>query len=148
MKCPYCSYEETKVIETRANENNSIRRRRECVKCERRFTTYEKASCGFFVMKKNGVVEEFDKDKIRSGLIRACNKRPVSRNEINKIINDIEREILDEYGGETIKSSIIGKKAIEKLKKLDQVAYLRFASVFHSYNDIRSFKKELRKLEG
>lgn len=148
MKCPYCSHEETKVRETRANEDNSIRRRRECLKCERRFTTYEKASSGFFVMKKNGIVEEFNKEKIKAGLISACNKRPVSETEMNEMINAIERELLDEHGGETVKSSVIGEKVVEKLKRLDEVAYLRFASVFHSYNDIHSFKKELRKLEG
>lgn len=147
MKCPYCSYGETKVIDSRPTEDNSsIRRRRECLKCQRRFTTYEKVEdIPVFVIKKDGTREPFNKRKILNGLIKACEKRPVSILKIENIADDIEKQIYNSMEQE-VKSSLIGELVMKTLKETDEVAYVRFASVYRQFKDISSFMTELQKI--
>ncbi len=147
MNCPKCNYEESKVVDSRnVDEYNSIRRRRECLKCKNRFTTYEKIEyTPIMVVKKNGLREQFDRDKIIKGMIRACQKRPVSLEQIEKTAEQIEFE-LNNLLEKEIDSSKIGDIVIEKLKELDKIAYVRFASVYREFKDINEFKKELNKL--
>ena len=145
MKCPYCSYSDSKVIDSRpVEENNSIRRRRECLECHARFTTYE--IIDIFqpvVVKKDGAKELFDKNKLLSGLMKACEKRPVSA---ENIADEVEAEILNSLKRE-ITSNAIGELAMEKLRDKDDVAYVRFASVHREFKDIDSFMRELTKLK-
>lgn len=147
MRCLKCGYEESKVIDSRpAEDGMSIRRRRECMKCEYRFTTYEKIeSIPIMVIKKNGIRESFNRDKIINGVLRACEKRPVSIEEIEKIADDIELHISNSLIRE-IKSDEIGKIISEKLKLIDDIAYVRFASVYRQFKDINEFREELNKL--
>lgn len=147
MNCPKCNYEESKVVDSRnVDEYNSIRRRRECLKCKNRFTTYEKIEyTPIMVVKKNGLREQFDRDKVIKGMIRACQKRPVSLEQIEKTAEQIEFELNNSLEKE-IESSKIGDIVIEKLKELDKIAYVRFASVYREFKDINEFKKELNKL--
>lgn len=149
MKCPYCSYGETKVIDSRPTEDNSsIRRRRECLKCQRRFTTYEKVEdIPVFVIKKDGTREPFNKRKILNGLIKACEKRPVSILKIENIADDIEKQIYNSMEQE-VKSSLIGELVMKTLKETDEVAYVRFASVYRQFKDISSFMTELQNTQG
>ncbi|MCI6731937.1 MAG: transcriptional regulator NrdR [Lachnospiraceae bacterium] len=147
MKCPYCGTDNTKVIDSRPSDENSvIRRRRQCDSCGRRFTTYEKVeTIPLMVIKKDNNREPFDRSKIESGIIRACHKRPVSTEAINDAVNLIESQIFTIEVKE-IQSSLIGEMVMEQLKKLDEVAYVRFASVYREFRDVNSFLAELEKL--
>lgn len=148
MNCPKCGYYESKVVDSRnVDEYNSIRRRRECLKCRNRFTTYEKIEyTPIIVIKKNGIREQFDRDKVIKGMIRACQKRPVTLEQIEKIAEEIEFELNNSLEKE-IESSKIGDILIEKLKQIDKISYVRFASVYREFKDINEFKKELNKLK-
>lgn len=147
MKCPYCGSINSEVVETRDSEDlTKIRRRRECVDCKKRFTTYERVeNVDVVVIKKDGRREQFDRNKLRTGIVRACYKTPISIEEIEKIVSEIEQEIRGKEGIE-IESKEIGKMTAEKLKPLSKVAYIRFASVYREFEDIGDFKKELKKL--
>jgi transcriptional repressor NrdR len=147
MRCPFCSYHETKVIETRETGEDITRRRRECLNCEKRFTTYEKMeSFTLRIIKKDGNREAFDKEKLRRGLVKACEKRPITLEQINKATDEIEKALRNK-GVQEIKSSFIGELVMKQLKKLDSVAYIRFASVYRSFQDIQEFEKEVNKLK-
>lgn len=147
MKCPYCGFFESKVIDSRPTEENSaIRRRRECLKCQKRFTTYEKLeSIALVVIKKDQSRQQFDRNKILKGIITACEKRPISLAQMEKVVDDIESELYQSMERE-IESTRIGEKVMEKLKKLDEVAYVRFASVYKRFEDIHTFMDELQGL--
>lgn len=146
MKCPYCSYGETKVIDSRESENGSfVRRRRECIKCGKRFTTYERMERSFVVIKKDMRRESYRRDKLALGIEKACEKRPISQEIIEKMLDEIENE-LQNLGENEIESRIIGDRVTEKLKTLDHVAYIRFASVYKQFEDLSSFEEELEKL--
>ena len=147
MRCPYCGSRETEVVETRDSEDlETIRRRRACLKCEKRFTTYERVeNANLIVIKKDGKREQFNRDKLKNGIFRACEKTTVSIEQIDKIVTEIEREL---RGGETVEveSKKIGQLIANKLKKIDKVAYIRFASVFKRFVDVEDFEKEVQKL--
>ena len=147
MRCPYCSYSESKVIDSRpADEGTSIRRRRECLSCGKRFTTYETVeSLPMVVIKKDGSRQSFDKRKVLGGMIRACEKRPVSLAELEKIADEIEQDLQNSMDRE-ISTADIGERVMEKLRHVDQVAYVRFASVYRQFKDIDTFMAELNKL--
>ncbi|GIQ69824.1 transcriptional regulator NrdR [Xylanibacillus composti] len=147
MKCPYCSYDGTKVLDSRpANENRSIRRRRECEQCQRRFTTFEMVEeAPLIVIKKDGSREEFNRDKMLRGLIRACEKRPVSVEQLDSIVSTVEQEIRRLAHAE-VDSREIGELVMEQLYPVDEVAYVRFASVYRQFKDINMFMKELSGL--
>ena len=149
MKCPYCGGEESKVVDSRATEDDgAIRRRRECLKCGKRYTTYEKIEdIPVFVIKRNLTREVFNRDKILNGLIRAFEKRPVSRMDIEVLVNSIEKKINNAMTTE-ITSESIGEIVLEKLKEMDEVAYIRFASVYRKFEDINSFIEEIKGLNG
>lgn len=140
MKCIYCGFEDSKVVDSRSTiETNSIRRRRECLNCGKRWTTYETVeSTPILVVKKNGSIQPFDKSKIINGIIKACEKRPVTLTEIENIAEDIEKELKDDMVKE-IRSIKIGDMVMERLKPLDDVAYVRFASVYRQFTDISNF---------
>ncbi|MCD6134592.1 MAG: transcriptional repressor NrdR [Candidatus Omnitrophica bacterium] len=145
MKCPYCGHNEDKVVDSRATQDNSsIRRRRECLNCGRRFTTYEYIEkIPLMVIKKDGRREAYSRSKITQGIIHACQKRPISIDRIEALIDEIEKEIQKKFDRE-IESRFIGQMVMEKLAKLDDVAYVRFASVYRSFRDVNQFMKELR----
>ena len=147
MKCPFCGYTESKVIDSRpAEEGTTIRRRRECLKCQKRFTTYEILErVPLVVIKKDGSRQTFDKIKILNGMIRACEKRPVSLESLQKVADEIEQEIQNSLDRE-IESDRVGELVMKKLKELDEVAYVRFASVYRQFKDINTFRDELNKL--
>ena len=147
MKCPYCGFNESKVIDSRpADENNSIRRRRECLSCARRFTTYETVeSLPVVVVKKDGSRQSFDREKVLGGMIRACEKRPVPLARLEKVAAEIEQELQNSMERE-ISTEVIGERVMENLRAIDQVAYVRFASVYRQFKDIDSFMEELSKL--
>ena len=147
MKCPYCGYKESKVIDSRpAEEGSSIRRRRECLSCAKRFTTYETVeSLPIVVIKKDGSRQSFDRQKVLRGMIRACEKRPVSLAELERIADEIEQELQNSMERE-IRTADIGEKVMERLRSVDQVAYVRFASVYRQFKDIDTFMAELNKL--
>ncbi|HEY5561171.1 MAG TPA: transcriptional regulator NrdR [Clostridiaceae bacterium] len=147
MKCPYCGFEESKVIDSRSTEDDlSIRRRRECLKCNKRYTTYEKVEdIPILVIKKDLNREYFDKSKIINGLMKACQKRPVSRMQIEAISDEIEKKISNRMLTE-IKSDYIGEMIMESLKEVDEVSYVRFASVYRQFTDINTFMVEIKKL--
>lgn len=147
MKCPYCPAPETKVVETRDSDLDAVRRRRECTKCGKRFTTYEKLDVtDLFVVKRDGRREKFDRVKLRNGILKACEKRPVSHEKIEAAIDGMEKKLRE--GGKTeIKTRRIGELVMEKLRELDEVAYIRFASVYRNFSDVRSFEKEIRTLK-
>lgn len=147
MKCPYCGYNESKVIDSRSIEDDmAIRRRRECLKCNKRYTTYEKIeNIPILVIKKNMSREYFDSTKIINGLIKACQKRPVSRAQIEEIADDIEKNINNQMLTE-VKSQYIGELIMEKLKNIDEVSYVRFASVYRQFKDINTFLEEIKNL--
>ena len=145
MDRPYCSNESSKVTDKRKSPQG-VRRRRECLKCKKRFTTYEKTERGdLYVIKKNGQREKFNRDKLESGIEKAFEKRPVSREKIQQMINEVEDQIR-KRGKKEVKSSIIGDLVSKKIKRLDKVAYIRFASVYRDFEDIQDFKKELKEL--
>jgi len=148
MKCPFCNTPETKVIDKRVSEDlETNRRRRECLSCKRRFTTYERIEMGnMLVVKKDTTRERFDREKLKNGILKACEKRPIELKDIERVINDVESDIRSKDTDE-ITSSEIGKIVMNKLKKLDDVAYIRFASVYRQFADISSFEKEFKKLK-
>ncbi|NTV41544.1 MAG: transcriptional repressor NrdR [Candidatus Moranbacteria bacterium] len=148
MICPYCSCEETKVVDSRdTKDGKAIRRRRECEKCQARFSTYEEIEImRLTVLKRDGSKQEYDRRKIEVGFLKALEKRPVSEEKIGKAIGDIEYEIQARESNE-ISSKEIGKMILEKLKEIDDVAYLRFASVYKSFKSADSFRKEMEKME-
>lgn len=147
MKCMYCGCLDSKVIDSRAAEDGTIiRRRRECINCGKRFTTYETVeTTPIFVVKNSGVRQAFDPNKIRAGVIKACEKRPVPASTIDKLIDDIQKKIYNSLAQE-ISSKEIGEMICEALKDIDEVAYVRFASVYRSFTDTTSFIKELEKM--
>jgi len=147
VKCPYCGYNETKVVDSRSTDDNmAIRRRRECLRCNKRYTTYEKIeNVPVLVVKKNMNREYFDRTKILNGLIKACEKRPVSRKQIENITDEVEKKINNNMIME-ISSSEIGEIIMENLKKVDEVSYVRFASVYRQFKDINTFMQEIKNL--
>ena len=147
MKCPFCGHENTRVIDSRpADDNNSIRRRRVCDECDKRFTTYEKVeTIPIIVIKKDMNREAYDRSKIEAGVLRACHKRPVSAAQITNLIDEVETAVFS-YEEKEIPSSLIGEQIMEKLKKLDDVAYIRFASVYREFKDVNTFMDELKKV--
>ena len=147
MKCPYCSSENTRVIDSRpADDNYSIRRRRMCDECGKRFTTYEKIeTIPLIVIKKDNNREQYDRSKIEAGILRACHKRPISVDQINNLVDDIETEIFNREEKE-ISSAFIGEIVMDKLKDLEAVAYVRFASVYREFKDVNTFMNELKKI--
>ncbi|NBI68741.1 transcriptional regulator NrdR [Pseudoflavonifractor sp. 60] len=147
MKCPYCGFLESKVVDSRpADEGASIRRRRECLSCHKRFTTYETMeSLPLMVVKKDGSRQSFDRSKVLSGVIRACEKRPVTYQAMEGLVTEIEQALQNQMDRE-VSSAQIGELVMERLKKLDEVAYVRFASVYRQFKDINTFMAELSKL--
>ena len=147
MKCPYCGSTNTRVIDSRpVDENASIRRRRLCDQCEKRFTTYEKVeTIPLIIVKKDNTREQYDRSKIEAGILRACHKRPVSADQITQLIDAVETEIFNREEKE-IPSSVIGELLIDRLKDLDAVAYVRFASVYREFKDVNTFVNELKKM--
>ena len=147
MRCPFCAHPESKVIDSRpADEGASIRRRRECLACHKRFTTYETMeSLPLMVVKKDGSRQSFDRNKVLGGLIRACEKRPVSYAALEAIVNDIEQTLQSQMDRE-VRSAQIGELVMDRLKKVDEVSYVRFASVYRQFKDINTFLDELNKL--
>ena len=147
MKCPFCSHENTRVIDSRpAEENNSIRRRRVCDECGKRFTTYEKVeTIPLIIIKKDLNREAFDRAKIEAGVLRACHKRPVSAEQIANLVDEVETEIYSREERE-LPSAVIGECIMNKLKDLDPVAYVRFASVYREFKDVNTFMDELKKI--
>jgi transcriptional repressor NrdR len=145
MKCPYCGQDDSKVLESRFIRD-ATRRRRECLSCEKRFTTYERIeNVALTVIKKDGRKEQFDRNKIRSGLIKACEKRNVSGDEIERAVSDIEQELRNE-ADTSITTKRVGELVMKKLRKMDKVAYIRFASVYKDFGDISDFTEEVKKL--
>ena len=147
MKCPYCGYKESKVVDSRpAEEGSSIRRRRECLSCEKRFTTYETVeSLPMVVIKKDGSRQSFDRSKVLRGMTRACEKRPVSFDELERISEEIEQNLQNSLERE-VSTEAIGEQVMDKLRSVDEVAYVRFASVYRQFKDIDTFMHELNKL--
>lgn len=147
MKCPFCSHENTRVIDSRpAEDNNSIRRRRVCDECDKRFTTYEKVeTIPLIIIKKDDNRETYDRSKIEAGVLRACHKRPVSAQQITGLVDEVENEITNMEEKE-ISSQVIGELLMNKLKDLDPVAYVRFASVYREFKDVNTFMDELKKV--
>ena len=149
MRCPYCENPDTKVIDSRpTEEGHAIRRRRGCEKCGKRFTTYEKVEeTIIMIIKKDGRREAFDRNKIMSGIIKACEKRPVPVAEMERVVGEIERG-LNNMMEKEVESTFVGELVMEKLKELDEVAYVRFASVYRQFTDVNTFVKEIEKLLG
>lgn len=147
MKCPFCNFDDSKVLDSRSTEDNtSIRRRRECLKCQRRFTTYEKVEdIPVYVIKKDGTREPFDKRKVLTGMLKSFEKRPVSITKIEEIANDVEKQIYNTMQQE-VTSNHIGELVMQRLKDIDDVAYVRFASVYRQFKDINTFMEELQKI--
>jgi transcriptional repressor NrdR len=149
VKCPFCGSLNTKVIDKRSIANGEVnRRRRICLSCGKRFTTYERVEgTNITIIKRDGRKEPYIREKIKKGILRACEKRQISEEQIDKIVDDIERRIR-RYKSTEIKSKVIGEMVIKKLKKIDKIAYLRFASVYKSFKDTKDFEKELKALKG
>ena len=147
MKCAYCGSVQSRVVDSRQNDDGTvIRRRRECESCGRRFTTYERIELvPLMIIKKDQTREAFDVEKLRSGIVKSCEKRPVSLNQIDELVQDIERRLNSQPDSE-ITSKMVGELVMDGLKKLDEVAYVRFASVYRQFRDIQSFRDELNKL--
>ena len=147
MKCPFCGFLEDKVVDSReSREGEAIRRRRECLKCERRFTSYERIDqIPYMVIKKDGSREKFDRQKLMSGLLKACEKRPVSLNQLETLVNEVE-SFVQEANDRERSTAEVGELLMERLRKLDKVAYVRFASVYLDFKDIKEFMAELRDL--
>ncbi len=147
MKCPFCGHENTRVIDSRpAEDNNSIRRRRVCDECDKRFTTYEKVeTIPIIIIKKDNNRETYDRTKIEGGILRACHKRPVAAATITQLIDEVETEIFN-YEDKEIPSDVIGELVMNKLKDVDAVAYVRFASVYREFKDVNTFMDELKKV--
>ena len=147
MKCPFCNNEDTKVIDSRSQDDNTtIRRRRYCEKCGKRFTTYERIdTIPMTVIKSNGTRETFDKNKLISGIMKSCNKRPITANQIKEIADDVQNAVMSSMDKE-IESKSIGNMVMDRLKDIDEVAYVRFASVYRQFKDINTFMDELNKI--
>ena len=147
MKCPFCGHENTRVIDSRpAEDNSSIRRRRVCDECDKRFTTYEKVeTIPLIIIKKDNNRETYDRSKIEAGVLRDCHKRPISANQINQLVDEVETEIFNREEKE-IPSQVIGELVMNKLKDLEAVAYVRFASVYREFKDINTFMEELKSV--
>ena len=147
MKCPFCGETDSKVIDSRpAEDGNSIRRRRQCNGCQKRFTTYEKVeTIPLIVIKKDNNREPYDRQKIESGILRSCHKRPISADQINRLVDEIETEIFNREERE-ISAEVIGEIVMNRLKSVDAVAYVRFASVYREFKDVNIFMDELKKL--
>ena len=147
MKCPFCGHENTRVIDSRpAEDNSSIRRRRVCDECDKRFTTYEKVeTIPLIIIKKDNNRETYDRSKIEAGVLRACHKRPISANQINQLVDEVETEIFNREEKE-IPSQVIGELVMNKRKDLEAVAYVRFASVYREFKDINTFMEELKSV--
>jgi len=147
LKCPYCGFSESKVVDSRSTEDDSsIRRRRECLGCNKRYTTYEKIEdIPILIIKKNMNREYFDRTKIINGLIKACQKRPVSRSQIENIADEVEKKINNEMLTE-VRSEYVGEIIMEHLKKVDEVSYVRFASVYRQFKDVNTFMEEIKNL--
>ena len=147
MKCPYCGYQESKVVDSRhADDSMSIRRRRECLSCQKRFTTYETVeSLPVMVVKKDNSREPFDRNKLLRGMVRACEKRPVSMADLETVVSEIESLVQNSLDRE-VSTGKIGEMVMERIKPLDEVAYVRFASVYRQFKDINSFMHELNKI--
>ncbi|OGG07886.1 transcriptional regulator NrdR [Candidatus Gottesmanbacteria bacterium RIFCSPHIGHO2_02_FULL_40_24] len=147
MRCPFCDHQDTEVVETRDSEDlTTIRRRRECTKCNKRFTTYERVErVPLIVIKKDGRKDQFDRDKLKRGILKSCEKTIVGIDDIDTIVDDVEKEL---RGMDTVEveSKKIGQLVAQKLKKIDKIAYIRFASVFRRFVDVEDFEKELQKL--
>ena len=148
MRCPYCSYSESKVIDSRpAEEGTTIRRRRECLSCGKRFTTYEiMEQLPLLVIKRDGSRQSFDRVKVINGMVKACEKRPVPMEQIEKVADEIEQELQSSLERE-VSSAQIGEMIMDRLKDLDQVAYVRFASVYREFKDVKTFVQEIAKLD-
>jgi transcriptional repressor NrdR len=148
MRCPFCRHLKTRVVDKRnLEELDTIRRRRECRSCGRRFSTYERIEwTGVSVIKKDGRRESFNRDKLLTGLLKACDKRPIPREEIEKRVSGIEAELYN-FGSREVPAQVIGELVMDRLKALDKVAYIRFASVYREFTDLKSFEKELRTLK-
>ena len=148
MKCPYCGHEETQVIDTRETENlEATRRRRECLKCNKRFTTYERVEeAEIIVVKKDGKRERFERQKLLNGILKACEKRPIPLDKVEKLVDEVESDLRKRDSVE-VDSKVIGEIAMKKLKTLDKVAYIRFASVYREFEDLDRFEEELEKLQ-
>lgn len=148
MKCPICGFEKTQVLDSRPTENLSIRRRRECVSCKHRFTTYEFVEqVPLFVIKKDGTKEVFDRQKLLAGLIKSCYKRPVTADQLEDLTKDIESELINALKTE-VSSKEIGTMAMERLRELDEVSYVRFASVYREFKDIETFLAAIEQLQN
>lgn len=147
MKCPYCGFEESKVVDSRSTEDHkAIRRRRECLKCNKRYTTYEKIEdIPILVIKRDSNREYFDKSKIINGLLIACQKRPVSRVQIDGIADEVEKKLSNDMLTE-VKSETIGEMVMDKLKEIDEISYVRFASVYRQFKDVNTFIEEIKNL--
>ncbi|MBW3013354.1 transcriptional regulator NrdR [Candidatus Woesearchaeota archaeon] len=147
MKCPYCNTTESKVIDKRATPNfDSTRRRRECLSCSKRYTTYERVeNIDLTIIKKDGKREQYDRDKVRKGLLKACEKRPVTLDQIDEMIDKIETKIKNMKDTE-VPSKVIGEEAMKALMQLDKVAYIRFASVYREFTDVNTFVEEINRL--
>ena len=146
MKCPYCGKENTRVIDSRPTDDSSIRRRRQCDECGKRFTTYEKVeTLPLIVVKKDNNREPYDREKIVAGIVRSCHKRPISMTQINDMVDDIEGQIFN-MGEKEIPTTTIGSIVMDKLKDLDEVAYVRFAAIYREFKDVNTFMSELKKL--
>lgn len=147
LKCPFCAYEESKVVDSRSTDDAmSIRRRRECLNCGKRYTTYEKIEdIPILIIKKDLTREYFDKSKAINGIMKACQKRPVSRKQIEEIASDIEKYLSNQMMTE-VKSEYIGELIMDRLKEIDEVSYVRFASVYRQFKDINTFMEEIKKL--
>ncbi|MBE5907918.1 MAG: transcriptional repressor NrdR [Lachnospiraceae bacterium] len=147
MKCPFCGSDNTRVIDSRpADDNNSIRRRRLCDECNKRFTTYEKVeTIPLIIIKKDNNREQYDRTKIEGGILRSCHKRPVSVDQITRVVDEVETEIFSREEKE-VPSTVIGEIVMDKLKDLDPVAYVRFASVYREFKDVNTFMNELKKM--
>lgn len=146
MKCPYCGKENTRVIDSRPTDDSSIRRRRQCDECGKRFTTYEKVeTLPLIVVKKDNNREPYDREKIVAGIVRSCHKRPISITQINDMVDDIEGQIFN-MGEKEIPTTTIGSIVMDKLKDLDEVAYVRFASVYREFKDVNTFMDEIKKI--
>ncbi|EOR27377.1 Transcriptional repressor NrdR [bioreactor metagenome] len=147
MRCPFCSFEESKVVDSRSTDDNTtIRRRRECLRCNKRYTTYEKVEdIPILVIKRDSTRENFNKEKIVNGLIIACQKRPISRKQIEELAEDIEKAISNKMITE-VDSKSIGEMVMERLKEIDEISYVRFASVYRQFKDINTFLEEIKSL--
>ena len=146
MQCPFCGFRESKVVDSRHTDSNTIRRRRECEECKKRFTTYENIEMTpVMVIKKDNTRELFERNKVKKGIMKACEKRPVSIEDIEKLVSEVEYKINRKYSGE-VESKIVGEMVMDGLKDLDEVAYIRFASVYRQFKDINTFVNELKNI--